>query len=377
MGQATLSDYLSGLPPPFDTRGGYDGAALSKVIRADLAGAVDAGVLPAGTKFSVRLWHHHSFIVEIVAWDGAVFTPHYTEWRMERETNPASKDRHGNIRDHYQAPDQADNSNLVWRGERGWVGVYDVRCTDALNGAVATANRIANRHNWDESDSQADYFRYGYSLNVHARSVEYAAEQGIAMESDPAMQDLARRAALAANALGAACVKSYCGRRGLAGADADTMRRLIALADKANGRPVMYDKRRRGWIVDVTVDLALQMASVESLAHDTEPQSAIDAAYDAMVANERALADASPTNTAAQGVTRYFRCFARGKNLGDTPVVFRDGRAYPADGSYGMIEEFGAGIADDIEARIVGAITDGKRGGTVKRGAALVQWSLI
>jgi hypothetical protein len=70
---------------------------------------------------------------------------------------------------------------------------------------------------------------------------------GIKLEADKDFADLMRRGQDAARAVGPAATKSICGNADLRSADASCIEHLIKIADRAKGRPVEYDKRRRGW----------------------------------------------------------------------------------------------------------------------------------
>lgn len=380
--QTTLTDFLGSLPAPIDCHGAISDTVLAKQMRDELALAVTAGVFPAGTRFSVRKWHHASFYVEIVEWVGAVFTPHYTEWRMDREADPSAKNRHGYITEQYKAPDQAENSSLVWR-DGGWLSRYDVRCTDALNDAVKTADVITDRHNYDNSDSQTDHFDYGYSLSVGARMVIDASEQGIAMEADPAMAEIARRAAVAAKALGPACTKALLGRRGLVGAHSSSLEHLIKLADKANGRPVMYDKRRRSWIVDKSVYPAdggscvacgrEACGSPEQTGHNCGRTDRVNGGdiTERVAESEWQTSQLRLRQAVPVVPTRYFRCWSRdGKPLGDTPFGVNEAGNLVVMPKPGLVRN---DTAVEIDARIMTAINAGKRGGTVYG----VNWTVV
>lgn len=97
------------------------------------------------------------------------------------------------------------------------------------------------------SDLSTDYFDVGYYLTVTAGTVESAAAQGIKLESDPTYRALVDRAMKAAKAVGPKAVKAICGSRGIEACGEWSLERLIKVADRANGRPVAFDKRRRGW----------------------------------------------------------------------------------------------------------------------------------
>jgi hypothetical protein len=219
----TSAEFMSSLPPARSRRGNdwVNDVELAKIIRNECAAAVTAGALPAGTKVSVRILHHKSLSVEIVGWEGAVFSNAYTEHLMDPKGTP-------------------------WNSE-AWSRESDPRLTEPLNRAVKLIEKIADRHNYNNSDYMTDYFDVGYYLSVDARPVEHAAETGIKRESDKTFRELAARAEVAARAVGPDATKSICGRGGVDSADTWALERLIKIADRAKGRPVEYDKRRRGW----------------------------------------------------------------------------------------------------------------------------------
>lgn len=219
-----LAEFLATLPPSMDCHGGYDDTKLTALIRSDLALAVKRGVLPAGTKVSVRKVYYTSIHVDIVAWSGAVFTDAYVSHHMD----PATRDK-----------DFAD----------GRPTLRDSRLVGALQNALDTIRKIANRHNYDNSRSEVDYFDYGYSLSVTANTVISTATAGLTLESNPEYRALHERARVAATALGTAVVRSVCGRNGINGCWEGALKRLIALHERADGRPVQYDKRRGQWVV--------------------------------------------------------------------------------------------------------------------------------
>jgi hypothetical protein len=54
----------------------------------------------------------------------------------------------------------------------------------------------------------------------------------------------------AAKRLGAKVVKSVCGDGGVDGCGQWSLEKLLKLDEMAAGRPLTYDKRRRGWVVE-------------------------------------------------------------------------------------------------------------------------------
>lgn len=351
MGQ-TLGEFLGSLPDPTNCKGATDYTALGKRIRAELKLAVERGVFPPGTAFSVRKDDYKSFTVDITEWVGAVFTDHYTAWRMDQEIDTA-KNAHGYLQNRYEAParcdDLADGSDgYGYRRSR-----YDDRCTDTLNLAIRAMERICDRHNYNRSRIEEDYFDVGYYLHVGAGTVISAAEQGIAMEANPAMQDLQRRAADAAKALGPAVVKSYCGKRGLAGAHSSTLESLVKLAEKANGRPLTYDKSRRAWLISKKVWRDGVVVTVNGHG-DVVDENTGDEIASARTAERMMVARPASEH--------HFRSFMGGKPT-DVPYRMIDGRAHQVLGRW----------YNETENAILGAITAGRRGGRVKG----VNWSVL
>jgi hypothetical protein len=240
-----IAAFMGDLPEAMDCHGGYDDTKLTKLVRDEIALAVKTGLLPVGTKVSVRKNHYRSFTVDIVEWkEGAVFCDDYTAHLLDPTGTDWDRD--------------ARHQDLV-RDAGNWRHAGRPEYTPALRGAVRICERIADRHNYNNSDPQTDYFDVGYYLDVEARTVEANARTGIAMESDPAYRALLADAMIAAKALGSACVKSVCGRRGINGCGKWSLEALIKVAARANGRPVAYDKRRRAWL---PIGVTLQEAAV-------------------------------------------------------------------------------------------------------------------
>lgn len=227
----TLDEFMASLPPAYNLRAGYvDRAVIAKTIRADCARALACGVLPSGTQVSVRKASGRgssSITAEIVRWEGAVFSKAYEESLMGGDEWEPEKHRR-------------------WDTTRG--SYVDGRLSDALHSALWTLERIADRHNYDNSDLMTDYHDVGYYLTVEASTVESAARLGIRMQHDKALIALHARAHAAAQAVGPRVVASVLGKRGLETASEYCMERLVRLAERANGRPLTYDKRR-GWTV--------------------------------------------------------------------------------------------------------------------------------
>jgi len=234
-GGMTLGQYLDSLPPPLVLRG-RDSVTVKKVaevVRKELAGAVDAGALPEGTKFSVRS-DHNSMRVEITHWMGEVFSKRYLKHLMDPKGTPWDRDVQIELRDReHMGSDYASRR-------------FDVSLSSALNKALVAVDKIADRHNYNNSDTQRDHFDVGYYLSVDAQPLEDAAKQGVMAESNQEFRELLRRGEEAAAALGPAATKSICGKS-LQHAGEHCLKHLIRLAERAAGRPVVHDPRR-GWV---------------------------------------------------------------------------------------------------------------------------------
>jgi hypothetical protein len=222
----TVAEYIDTLPAALSLRGaaGASSADVIARIRQECTGAIKAGVLPAGTKLSVRKrpgGYTRSITVEIVTWGGAVFSDEYAEQCMEAFAKGADQP--------------------AWTG-RGRP------LTDTLAHALRALELIAGRHNYNNSDIQTDYFDVGYYLHVEAGKVEAAAMTGMRAELDPKFADLRNRAIEAAKALGPAVVKSLVGSDGIEVVGQYALERVLRAAERSQGRPLAFDKRR-GWQV--------------------------------------------------------------------------------------------------------------------------------
>lgn len=228
------AEFLASLPTALDLLGADSRADVLPAIKRDVALALKAGALPPGTKVSItknRGGWTASYNVRIVAWAGAVFCAAYVETLMDPSV-PFDRDAR------YQA----------LGAHTGRSRYYIVpEYSDALIDAVQLLSTIANRHNFDRSDPMTDYFHVGYYLTCDARPVEAIARQAIEREANPELAALHERAAIAAKDLGPAVVRSYCGKQGIEGAAEWSLKRLVELHERANGRPLAYDKRMRRW----------------------------------------------------------------------------------------------------------------------------------
>ena len=201
-------------------RGTYDHDTLSATIRAELKMATELA-LPPGTKVTLRKESYKSFVVALVAWEGAVFCDEYLAHRMDPKGTP-------------------------------WRATYDPRpkrptLTEELSAAIDLITMVAERHNWYECGPYDDYGRSGYHCSITYRKVEHEAEHGLMLESNPKYAALYHDAVLAAAKLDPKVVKSVCGGT-LADGGTYGMEAVIKLAARANGRPLEYDKARRCWL---------------------------------------------------------------------------------------------------------------------------------
>lgn len=226
-GSMTKAQYLAQLRPPLSLLGDdrVSRADVTKRIREEIAGAIRAGALPAGTQVSVsQPSGHKSINVRITKWSGPVFTNAYTEHLMDPKGTKWE-----------EPPRSADHL--------GW----DPRYTDELNRAIVFLEKLRERHNYDRSDSMTDYFDTGYYGDTSAGPVRDAAKMGIEQESNKEFADLLRRGHEAARAVGPKATKSICRTADLSRASQYCLEHLIRVAERAKGRPVEYDASRRGW----------------------------------------------------------------------------------------------------------------------------------
>ena len=225
-GTMTSAEFLKSLPPPLHRRGAGSSSVpeVAKTIRREVEAAVAAGALPLGTKVSVTS-DHNSIRVEVTRWEGEVFSKAYTEHLMDPKTSwdPEYRTEGGRAR--------------------------DARLSKPLQDALAFIERLADRHNYHNSDTMTDFFDEGYYLSVGAGPVENIAQTAIKTESSKEFRALMDQARDAAAALGPAATKSICGDKDLMHADEYCIKKLLKLAERAAGRPVVHDPRR-GWIVD-------------------------------------------------------------------------------------------------------------------------------
>ena len=275
MGSTSHTEFLASLGEPITLRGSAlkpDGKYWSvddvrKRLRSELALAVERGAIPAGTKFSVR-GDYNSITVEIVEWSGAVFTSDYQGcvldwWRYQ------SLDMHGKAREFPKGPPRDPSDSRDWRG-MDFDGRYaDGRNVPELNAVIWLVERMANRHNYDNSDIQTDYFDVGFHLNVTATAVQVTSERALRLEADPSFGRKQRLAEIAAETIGPKAAKANGGRLGVENAGEWTIGTLVKLAIKSGGYPLAYDKRARSWRPDksqpkgLTYDERLAMAGID------------------------------------------------------------------------------------------------------------------
>jgi hypothetical protein len=197
----TAAEFLASLPAPLSRRGAdyASDVVLAKRIRAELAQAVKVGAIAAHTEFSVRINHHSSLTVEIVRWgSAAVFHPRFESLLMAEACGSGS------------------TSDFDRRSERPYGALsWHAELSDELNTAVHTAELIADRHNFNESRIEVDYFHVGYYLTVNANHVRKVAQHGIALEMDSSFRALFERAHEAARSLPKNVIKAECGKAGV------------------------------------------------------------------------------------------------------------------------------------------------------------------
>jgi hypothetical protein len=122
----TVAEFLASLPAAIDCHAKYvPGKDLTARVRKELALAVTAGVFPAGTTFSVTIrpgGHTKSIAVDLLTWDGVVFSDAYYVACLES---------------------YADNREPDWRGMNA------SRYSPTFNAALAAMKAIADRHNFE------------------------------------------------------------------------------------------------------------------------------------------------------------------------------------------------------------------------------------
>jgi hypothetical protein len=223
-------------------------AEVFKRIRVELKAAQKAGLIPSFCKLSIRKDGYKDLNIEVVGWEGAVFSDEYTEHLMHKYREEYRK-KHGIA----PAPDEhpARFCDEDFGSGMSGNGRELPRVTEALANVGHLIARIANRHNYDHSDLMTDLFVVGYRLDVETRAVEYAAERALQMESDPAFAQLHADTHAAINSLHPDCrariVDAVFGRRGFESACEWFMKDMIRIAGRLKGRNARYDKRRRGW----------------------------------------------------------------------------------------------------------------------------------
>lgn len=205
-------------------------------IRRDLKLAVKVGLIPAHAKFSVRREDYKSIYIDLSAWHGQVLTDDYFGACVNHIVVGSSKNG-------------AMPGAELRDGRRTRRQSQDGRVVDAINDVMYLVERLADRHNYDNSDTMTDYYDVGYYLHVSARSVIVLSERGVRQECDPAYRELLTRAGIAARRIGAKATRSICGKGGVENCSDWTLDRLIKLDEHAAGRPLVYDKQRASWVV--------------------------------------------------------------------------------------------------------------------------------
>ncbi len=231
-----LASFIRGLRPAIELRGDGpnkgDRDDVKARIKEELKLAQKAGLVPKFCKFSVRKPDYNSIHVDLVQWEGQVFSNEYTEYLMAGFRKVAMP-----------------YTEIDFDPRRGHLQKF----VPALTEVHEVMGALANRHNFDESDMMTDYFHVGYYLHCEVRDIETVAERAIRLESDPVFQELHARAVEAIDSLHPSCrkqiVESVFGRRGFESAGEWTMNDIIKIAERAAGKPMAYCKRQRGWRV--------------------------------------------------------------------------------------------------------------------------------
>ncbi len=222
----SLSDFMASLPPALSRRGDKSASVKDVVnqIRADLAAAIQAGVLPDGTQISITNKDYNSINIKLTRWPAQVFTDKYLEHLMDPKGTK-------------WVPPPYDSRTDG-----------DARLTPELSRAIGAITKIAERHNYRHmSNPYDDYAQVGYYLHVSASPVIESATVGAELESNKELQAKLAEAHKAAAAIGPAATKSICGNKDISRVGTGCLDQLIKIADRAKGRPVEYDARRRGW----------------------------------------------------------------------------------------------------------------------------------
>lgn len=197
-------------------------AEVGARIREELVLAERFGALPAGTRCSVRVgkgsYSGGSIAVEITGWTGAVFSDEHLAHLLDPKGTPMPH--------------------------------HSERLAPALSEALRRVDIIADRHNFDDSRSMEDYYRYGYNLGVTAGTLEYTAAHGIKVESDPEFRHLVERARAASAVIGKRAAKSLLGRYGISGTSKHGLETVIRYAERY-GCELAYDRRRGIWLPSI------------------------------------------------------------------------------------------------------------------------------
>jgi hypothetical protein len=201
---ATLTPYVVREPGEWDR--------VVALVRSDMAKAIDAGILPNGTKLSIRQSRQSGslLVIEITRWDGAVLSDAALERVLEGGADPCAR------------------------------SVHDL--TPALVEAMTAIHKIVDRIAYDPD------WHSRIRFDIHADAVVALATRWIETERDASLVALQVKAREAANAVGKKATKSLLRGAPIEACDRDALERLIDVADKAKGRPVVYDRwRALGW----------------------------------------------------------------------------------------------------------------------------------
>lgn len=237
------AEFLASIPAALDLYGAGSAtpADAMDAIRRDLKLAVAAGVIPAHAKFSCRRKDYKSLYVDLVAWHGQVLSDEFLAHQMAEHTKAAG----------------APAVEFEAFGYRMYgVPTVDRRLTAEINRVMALVEVLTERHNFNKSDIQSDYFHVGYYTNISSEDVLTAAMIGVRMECDRGFAEMVRAAQAAANRLGPKVAKAIIGGTSVEGVGEYHMNTLIQMDRRVNGedpaapgKPLEYSKSRRRWVV--------------------------------------------------------------------------------------------------------------------------------
>lgn len=152
----TADEFLAALPAAIALNArDATPAQVVDAIRRDLKLAVKTGLVPSHAKFSVTRRDYKSISVELVAFNGGVLVDGYIAVCIEAF-----------VADKASPSSDAADPFMSRLGRTSRRQSQDGRLTDALNEMMWLVERIADRHNYDNSQIETDYFDIGYSARL-------------------------------------------------------------------------------------------------------------------------------------------------------------------------------------------------------------------